>query len=107
MTENAPINEKEILDGKIYAVLSYISILCISPIIFKRENAFALSHGKQGLIIFVGQVAVLILSIVFPWVLRPAMFLLFSLAFWGIIEALRGHYVRLPLVSDIADKITL
>ena len=56
---------EEILDGKMYAVLSYLSILCIIPLIIKKNNAFVLAHGKQGLVLFVAEVAVLILSIVF------------------------------------------
>ena len=96
-----------ILEGKIYAVVAYLSILCVIPLVLKKENPFVLAHGKQGLVIFVGQVALFILHIVLPGIFNIGLFLLGVLSFWGIIEVLRGHYVRLPVVADLADKISL
>ncbi len=100
-------SKDEILDGKMYAVLSYLSILCIIPLIIKKNNRFVLAHGKQGLVLFVAEVAMLVLSIVFPWGFRPLMFIFFLWSFWGMITAIRGQFVELPVVAGIADKITL
>ncbi len=106
MTEPA-ISEKEILEGKIFAILSYLSILCIIPLALKKENRFVLSHGKQGLVIFVGEVAVFVLHIALgAWLLQFGIFLFGLISLWGIIEVLRGNSVRLPFICDIADKIT-
>lgn len=100
--------EKEILDGKVFAILSYLSILCIIPLVLKKENNFVLSHGKQGLVIFVGEVAVFVVHIVLgQWFLSSGSFVFGAISLWGIIEVLRGRYVKLPIISDIADKITL
>lgn len=107
MTSIKTQEEKQIREGKIFAVLSYLMILCIIPLVFKNDNPFVLSHGKQGLVIFIGEVAVFILSIVMPWLLRFGIFILLVISFWGIIEVLRGRYVRLPFICDIADKINL
>ena len=100
-------SEKQILEGKVFAILSYLSILCIIPLVLKKDNHFVLSHGKQGLVIFVGQVAVFIASIVFPGIIKLGLFVLGIISLWGIIEVLKGQYVRLPVIADIADKITL
>lgn len=98
----------DIKEGKIYAVLAYLSILCIIPLILKKDNEFVLKHGKQGLVIFLGQVAFFIIHILLGiWILKIGMFILGGLSFFGIIHALRGRYVRLPVVSDIADSIYL
>lgn len=99
--------DPKIVEGKIFAILAYLSILCIIPLVFKKDNDFVLSHGKQGLVIFIGQVAVFILSILFPWIFKLGMFVLMVLAFFGLIAALNGRYVQLPVISGIADKITL
>ncbi len=107
MTSNKTQEEKQIREGKIFAVLSYLMILCIIPLVLKKDNPFVLSHGKQGLVIFIGEVAVFILSIVTPWLLRFGIFILLVISFWGIIEVLRGRYTRLPFICDIADKINL
>lgn len=101
-------NEKQVLEGKVYAVLSYLSILCIIPLVLKKDNDFVLSHGKQGLVIFVGEAAVFVLHIVLGMaVLRLGIFVFGLISLWGIIEVLKGNYVKLPVISDIADKITL
>lgn len=96
-----------ILDGKVYALLAYLSILCILPLILKKNNPFVLAHGKQGLVLFISQVAVWILSIVFPFILTPLMFVLMALSFCGLIAALKGELIRLPIVAMWADKISL
>lgn len=105
--ENTEDHLKEVLEGKIFAILSYLSILCIIPLVFKKDNQFALSHGKQGLVLFVGEVAVFIVSVLFEWIFRPFIFIFGVLSLWGLIWALKGEYVKLPVISNIADKITL
>ena len=101
--------EKEavVAEGKVFAILGYLSILCIIPLILKKENSFVLAHSKQGLVLFIGQVGLFILSIIFPWCLRSGMFILGVLSFIGIIAVLRGRYLDLPVVSRIAANITL
>ena len=97
----------DVLEGKMYALLSYLSILCIIPLILKKSNPFVLSHGKQGLVLFVAEVGVFMLSIVIPWAYPVLMFVLMVFSFWGIIAVLRGQTLRLPAVASIADKIVL
>ena len=98
---------EDISEGKMYALLAYLSILCIIPLILKKNNRFVLAHGKQGLVLFVAEVGVFILGIMFPWAYPPLMFVLMAFSFWGIIAVLRGQAVRLPVVASIADKIVL
>lgn len=100
-------SKEDILDGKIYAILAYLSILCIIPLILKKTNPFVLAHGKQGLVLFVTEVAVWILSIVLPNILAPLTFLLMLLSFLGLIAVLKGEFIRLPIVSNWADKVSL
>jgi uncharacterized membrane protein len=100
-------SKADILDGKMYSVLAYLSIFCIVPLILRKNNAFVLSHGRQGLVLFVGEVGALVLSIVFPWVLRPLLFILFGFSFWGMVNAILGQFVEFPVIARIAEKITL
>lgn len=103
-----PPEDLHVLEGKSFAVLSYLSILCIIPLILKKDNAFVLAHSKQGLVIFIGQVAVMIASILFgPWMFRLGMFVLGVFAFIGILAVVQGRLVRFPVISPIADKITM
>jgi len=67
--------DQQITEGKMFAILSYLSILCILPLVFKKENSFVLQHGKQGLVIFLGEVAVFIVHIILgQWIFRLGMF---------------------------------
>jgi uncharacterized membrane protein len=105
--EHRQPKQAEVLEGKIFAVMAYVWGLCIVPLVFKKDNAFVLSHSKQGLVIFVSVVGVFVLSILFDWILRPGLFVLGIFSLLGMIESLRGRQMRLPLISDLADKITL
>ncbi len=107
MPPEGSFSKADVLDGKMYAVLAYLSIFCIVPLIVKKNNAFVLSHGRQGLVLFVGEVAALVVSIVFPWSLRPFLFILFGFSFWGMVVAIRGQFVELPVIAQIAKKITI
>ena len=107
MPKKTVLVDDQISEGKVFALLAYLSILCILPLLFKRDNEFVLSHGKQGLVIFIGEVGVFILSIIFPGFLRIGLFCLGLLSFAGIVAALRGRIFELPLIASIADKITL
>ncbi len=108
MNPQPPREDPQILEGKVFAILSYLSILCIIPLVLKKENPFVLSHGKQGLVIFVAEVGIFIVHIVLgTWILKTGMFILGAISFWGIIVCLKGEYLKLPFVSDIAEKITL
>ena len=107
MTTENGFAKEDILDGKMYAVLTYLPILCIVPLILKKNNPFVLSHGRQGLVLFVAEVGTLVVSIVLPWCFRPFLFILFGFSFWGIVTAIRGQFVELPVIAKIAEKITI
>ena len=47
-----PEVNKEIEDGKIWAFIGYWWILFLVPLLGKKDNKFALFHGKQGLVLF-------------------------------------------------------
>lgn len=101
---------KDVQEGKFFAIISYICFLCIVTLVLKKDNKFALYHAKQGLVLFVFEVASFILSIIpfLGWIISRigvAVFLLISL--WGILQALMGIQERIPVISEIADKIII
>ena len=107
MNKRQSSNDQQILEGKVFAFLSYLSILCIIPLVFKKDNPFVLSHGKQGLILFLGEVAAFIVTIILPWMVKPAALLFGVLSFIGLIATLQGRDAKLPIVSGLAESITL
>ncbi len=102
--------EQEIRDGKFFAVISYVSFLCIITLLLKQDNKFALYHAKQGLVLFVLEAAAFILSIIplLGWLIGIFGYAIFLLAsVWGIIQAGLGIYSRIPLVTDISENVIL
>ena len=99
---------QEVLDGKAYALLSYLWILCLIPLLLKKENKFALFHAKQGLVLFIAEIAVGFIGVipVLGWmILFFGTFLFGILSLIGIVQVLMGNYWKIPVVGDIAEKI--
>jgi fumarate reductase subunit D len=108
--ETSPKDEVEIREGKVFAVLAYLSILCILPLILKKENHFAFFHGKQGLVLFIAEVAALVvgvLPIIGQVIFQTSVFIFGVISIWCIIQVLRGAYLKIPIISNIAEKIIL
>ena len=102
--------DKEIQEGKIFALLAYLWILCLVPLLLKKENKFALFHAKQGLVLFICEIALWIIGIipVLGWFISVLGSLACGiLALIGIIQALMGNYWKMPLLGDYAEKINI
>jgi fumarate reductase subunit D len=102
--------EQEIHEGKFFAIISYVSFLCIITLILKKDNQFALWHAKQGLVLFVIEVVAFILSIIplLGGLIANAGYTLFLLvSIWGIIQAAQGLTNPIPVVTEIAEKVIL
>ena len=100
---------KVIQEGKIFAVIGYLGILCLVPLVFKKENKFALFHGKQGLVLFIGEIAAsIIMMIPVLGVIGLLAFFVFGiLSLIGIVQTLAGNYWKMPIVGDLADKFNI
>lgn len=99
---------EDVEPGKVLAVLGYlISPIWIVPLI-TRDNAFALFHAKQALVLAVvavvlsvpiaiiaaitcGVGAVLYLPLVYPWLM-------------GLMAAIQGHYRPMPWIGQFAER---
>ena len=101
--------KKDVQEGKIFAVIGYLGILCLVPLVFKKENKFALFHGKQGLVLLIGEIAAgIIMMIPILGVIGFLAFFIFGvLSLIGIIQALMGNLWRMPVVADLADKFNI
>ena len=102
--------DPENAEGKWFAAIGYVSILCFVPLFLKRDNKFAQFHGRQGLTLFVFELAAAILTVV-PVVgdvvfrLTWLVFGIFSLA--GVVKVFMNEYWEMPVIYQIANKITL
>jgi uncharacterized membrane protein len=102
-------NEKDIQEGKFFAIISYIGFLCIVSLLLKKDNAFSLFHAKQGLVLFVLEVAGILITIIpFFWLIRVFFFIAFAaFSLIGILQAANGSTRGLPVISELAKKVIL
>jgi uncharacterized membrane protein len=101
--------DPEVQDAQFFAAIGYLCFLCFVPLALKKENKFAVFHGKQALVLFILELAAAILKVV------PLLGdLLFSLSFVvfgilsliGIVKVLMGERWEIPVVHEIAERIT-
>jgi len=106
-----PETDKVVEEGKIWAFIGYWGILFLVPLLGKKDNKFALFHGKQGLVLFIFWIAIVILGFIpiIGWfVIRPFGWLIFMiLAIIGMVMSLQGKYWKMPVLGDIAEKINI
>lgn len=105
-----PSLDPEIQEGKFFAAVGYLSLLCFVPLLLKKGNRFAQFHGKQGLVLFILEVAASILKAIPALgdvVFTLAFVVLGILSLVGIVKVLMGEYWEMPVIQDIAGKISL
>ncbi|WKZ24945.1 MAG: hypothetical protein QY321_00750 [Patescibacteria group bacterium] len=105
------LNSSNIIDpdveaNKIYAVLSYLWILCLIPLLFRRGSSFAQFHAKQGFVLFVVQVIVSLLQFI-PIFGQILLVLVIILSVVGIIKAYNGERWEMPFIYQWSKKISL
>jgi uncharacterized membrane protein len=102
-TSPKPTNPSESERERGIAVLSYIWLLFLIPLLLRRESTFARFHAKQGMVLFVIELLAGLVPVL-GWIVWIAAVIG---AIYGITEAWRGRMTRIPLVADIADKFKL
>jgi len=94
--------QKDISENKLWAIIGYLGVLCLIPLLAKKDSKFAQFHAKQGLILTIGS----FLSWVpfFGWLLGILIFI-----FWimGVISVIQGKMKPLPIVGELAAKINI
>jgi len=96
--------------NRLVAAIGYLGILCLVPLLLKRNSAFAQHHGKQGLVLlitwcllWVGNVIPVIGTIV--WLLGSVVLVI--LLILGVINALNGKMWEMPVLGEYARQIKI
>lgn len=103
---------KDVEDNKVIAALSYVSLLCLIPLLVKKDSRFCQEHGKQGLVLFILEVAIWIVGMLIPFlgwfIIAPfGTILVVVLAIIGIINALSGKFWEIPVIGQYRKQINL
>lgn len=102
--KNDDARKNKYQDEKAITYLSYLGILCLVPLLVKKESFFAQFHSKQGLILAIGWVlGSFFYHFVFLGLFLHIVIVIFSIQ--GLLAVSRGEMKKLPIVSDLAEKI--
>jgi uncharacterized membrane protein len=95
-------DQKDIEENKYIAAIGYLWILCLVPLLLKKESPFAQEHGKQGLVLcvlwFLSWVPLV------GWILVLPLLIVNIIA---IVQSLSGNYWKIPVIHDLGKKINL
>jgi uncharacterized membrane protein len=100
----------------IMLVLSYLGILALVPLLVEKNDREVQWHAKNGLAIAIATIVIwipvwiLVRFIPFLGCLVAPIACIFPLiilvvAILGIMKALKGERLRIPVISDFADKM--
>ena len=92
--------------NKVMAALSYVWILCLVPLLGKRDSEFAQFHAKQGLVLFIIEIVASLL-VWFPIIGQLVMLALLIVSVVGIVKALNGERWEIPYIYNWSKKINL
>ena len=114
MAENITVDPKDAQDNKVMAILAYLWILVLVPLLAAKESPFARYHSNQGLILVITYIAAfivfVILGLVFAliglwwlvYLLQSVVYLgLFVITILGIVNAAKGECKPLPLIGNL------
>ncbi len=94
-------------DNNMIAVLSYIGILFLIPMLTAKGNDFAQYHAKQGLVLFIAEIATMIIAWIpiIGWLIGfVAWIIWFILSIMGIVNVVGGKKKPLPVIGSFASK---
>lgn len=96
-------------EGRLAAIMSYIPVLCFVPLLNMKENKEVRFHARQGLILFLIELAAVLFLIdaVSDLVFKAVLFAAMGASIAGIYFALQGKNYKLPIIGDLADKTKL
>lgn len=104
-------DKNDIETNKVMGILGYIGPLCFVPMFARKDSKFSQFTANQGLVLFIIECALSILSIVFDlipyvgWLLSLPCWLLgvgtTALSVLGIVNSARGLVKKLPIVGGI------
>ena len=101
---------KDVEENKVMAILSYLGILCLIPLLAKKDSPFAQYHAKQGLVLLLIWLAIAVVAWVpvIGWAIGffgPIILLILSIL--GIVNVVIGKMVEIPVVGQFAKQIKL
>ncbi len=97
-------------DDKVHAALAYMWILCLYPLLFKRDREYVQFHARQGFVLFIAEFIIFLVSMipVLGWIVGFVGWIVAGiLSVLGIVAALGGRRWDMPIISEHVKKFNL
>ena len=94
MDRTSEFSKADIDENKGIAWLSYLGILFVVP--FLSDSEYARFHGRQGLVLFVNEL-ILLIVILLVFYIGMGFFVCY-----GLINSIKGRAKELPLIGKMA-----
>lgn len=114
MEQDYSFDVEDIKNNKAVAALSYLFILFLVPLLFRRKSYFSRMHAKQGLAVFVLEIMIFILSpllyaIPYLGTFFVGLFYFISIiiCIWGIERALNEKMIVIPILGKYFERIKI
>lgn len=103
-------SEKDAQENKVIAAIGYLGILCLVPLLAKKDSPYAQYHAKQGLVLFIFYIVVSVVMVIpflgwligaIGWTIAVILFLV------GLVNALSGRMQPLPLIGKYGESLKI
>ena len=103
-------DKKDIDENKIIAALSYLGLLCLIPLLAKKDSKFAQEHGKQGLVLLIAWMVIWVIGIVpiLGWIVSfIGSIILLIVNLIAIVKTLMGDFWEIPVLGQYRHQFKL
>ncbi len=113
--DSAPMTEKEVAEGKAFAIISYVLNLLRVPFwlvpLIMRDNDFSLYHAKQCMLLWIAAMVASVAAVPLIFICGIGIPVIIGIAIAtivldviGLINASNGQAKPLPLIGVYAEK---
>lgn len=115
--ENIVFNSEDVENNKVMGILAYFGILFLIPLLVAKDSQYARFHTNQGIVLFIFDIVMWIISLVVNFVITFASLgilsfvgtiisnllglLCLALIIVGIVNACSGEPKKLPIIGSI------
>ncbi len=104
-------DKKDIDDNKVIAAIGYVGILCLIPLLAKKDSKFAQEHGRQAFVLFIVEIIIWVLGMVpiIGWFLVAPLgsILMIIISIIAIIKTLQGEFWEIPVIGKYRKSVNL
>ncbi|MBF0621345.1 MAG: hypothetical protein HQL54_05410 [Magnetococcales bacterium] len=90
------------------AMLSYLSVLCVVPLVLNKEDEYVYFHARQGLVLWIwGVISIFAMHIpvIGPFFFSFSATVIAALSLIGMVSVVLGRAWRLPIIYILSSRL--